>query len=162
MTLIKNAIAVLVSGLLGIANAHATLITYEFHADSPYVGSMTYTAPDFITSNIFVPAGSLDACTTLPVSTGCYRMELYSDSSPLAAFDFYDAIGFSTVTRGTYYYYFANGIFSTPGSYDSVLFLGLRQAGHLVISQASVPEPASLALLSIGLAGLGFSRRKKA
>lgn len=151
----------LVSGLLGITNAHATPVTYEFYADSPYVGSMTYTAPDFITSNIFVPAGSLDACTTIPVSTGCYRMEVYSDTSPLAAFDFYDAIGFSTVTRGTYYYYFADGIFSTPGSYDSVP-LGPQQVGHLVISQTSVPEPASLALLCIGLAGLNFSRRKKA
>jgi len=159
-TLIKSATGMLVSGLLGI-NAHATPVTYKFYADSPYVGSMTYTAPDFITSNIFVPAGSLDACTTIPVSTGCYRMGLYSDTSPLAAFDFYDAIGFSTVTRGTYYYYFANGIFASPGSYDSVP-LGPRQAGHLVISQASVPEPASLALLCIGLAGLGFSRRKKA
>ena len=38
---------------------------------------------------------------------------------------------------------------------------GLRVDGSFVINQASVPEPATLALFGLGLAGIGFSRKKK-
>jgi hypothetical protein len=44
----------------------------------------------------------------------------------------------------------------TPAATSFVFFDGLQ------LRQAAIPEPATLALFGIGLAGLGFSRRKRA
>lgn len=45
-----------------------------------------------------------------------------------------------------------NGEFSWSGSYDNI---------QLNYTANSVPEPTSIALLSLSLMGIGFSRRKK-
>ena len=48
-------------------------------------------------------------------------------------------------------------VVATGHSFDSISY---NAGGHITLSQ--VPEPASLALLGLGLAGLGWGRRKKA
>ncbi|WP_279243837.1 PEP-CTERM sorting domain-containing protein [Candidatus Litorirhabdus singularis] len=68
--------------------------------------------------------------------------------------------GVNTFIAGTNYW--VGAVSGGPGTFDGVGWIGvLNNYGIRIDSSSPVPAPATLALFGLGLAGLGWSRRKQ-
>jgi len=70
-----------------------------------------------------------------------------------------DAVG-AVYAMDTLYFPLSGPVFNLPDGYTATI-VGLNVEDNRVV-RGTVPEPGSLALLGLGLAGLGLSRRRKA
>ena len=151
------------------SSAASATILYEFTAESSFISSFDGTqideasfvleTPDFISIDSLFGTGDLVSCSVLLVggTASCNSQEfLFNQVADTHTIGFGLIPDNSIVTSSRIFYYFETGAFSTPGSYETILF-GDDQFGRLTVSR--VPAPITVSLLLIGLLALGWQRR---
>ena len=144
-----RSLATLVLLLTAAAHARAAVLyTFSSQAHSRPSSDFSFVVDDLLTTTTIVEASDLfDVITYIPGATLGFVVFTDPQTNPNISLFYPDGHGFiyslwpEPFTRlGSY----------TPGT-------GVT----LVISSVSVPEPSTLAMLSLALAALGFTRRRR-
>ena len=162
---------------LSLSMAHASIIQYS----GDTTGEPTWNRPSAFDALSVVGTDVPYQVQQFSVTTsGAYSMEVIAGSfdsylhlyvgsfnpldqlTNLLALDDDDGAGlFSLIVEpliaGTQYFLVTTGFSNTNyGTYTNEI----SGQGNIVLGQAQIPEPHMLALMGLGLAGLGFARRK--
>jgi hypothetical protein len=181
----RAGVAALLAGLA--ATAASAAVRYEFTAYSTFpsaffvfganpesvTGSFTVEVPSYIGADTtFAPADlvsfSATGSLTGVLTAGSQAFTLSGDFEDSVTFRF---VGGPDSFEAGAAYYFADGAFSAPGTYDTVLF-GSDQAGRLVVTDLGgngggggggpvVPEPATWTMLIAGFGLVGGMLRRQ-
>lgn len=118
-------------------------VSFDYGTSSPWAQALFYSVDD---------ASSIFALTS----------GLAIDTNPAAALDTYtfDFVANSSKTTLSFADLFTNFTFGNDGLLDNVSVVAKGGAGTGT-NPAAVPEPASLALLGLGVFGIGVARRRK-
>jgi hypothetical protein len=181
----RAGVAALLAGLS--ATAASAVVRYEFTAFSTFPnaffvfgaapetisGGFTIEVPTYIGADTtFAPADLLSfsatGSLTGALTAGSQAFTLSGSFEDSVIFRF---VGGPNSFEAGAAYYFADGAFSAPGTYDTVLF-GPDQAGRLVVTNMGgngggggggpvVPEPATWAMMIAGFGLVGGAMRRR-